>query len=301
MLDGFETYTVALGETSLFVRRKGTGEPLVLLHGFPETHLMWHRVAPNLAERFTVICADLRGYGASGKPASAADHAPYAKRALARDVAELMESLGFARFGVVGHDRGARVAYRLALDYPDRVERLAVLDIVPTGEAFARADGRLALAYWPWALLAQPEPLPERLIAAAPEAIVDSALATWGSDPKCFPPALRTAYVEALRNPGSAHAICEEYRAAATLDIAHDDADSVRGTRIACPVLVLWAEHGPVDTWYGDAGGPLGIWREWTRDVTGRSVAGGHFFPEQNPSETARLLSEFFGAPARTA
>src|SRR5262249_47973792 len=157
-------------------RRKGSGEPLLLLHGFPQTHLMWRNVAPSLAERFAVVCADLRGYGASGKPPSRPDHAPYAKRAMALDMVRLMEALGWRRFMVAGHDRGGRVAYRLALDHPDRVSRLAVLDIIPTGEALDRADARLALGYWPWSLLAQPAPLPERLIAGAPAAIIDDAL-----------------------------------------------------------------------------------------------------------------------------
>jgi haloacetate dehalogenase len=301
-LDAFEASTLRVAETSIFTRRKGSGTPLVLLHGFPETHLMWHRVAPALAESFTVICADLRGYGSSGKPPSRADHAPYAKSAMARDVVQLMEVLGYARFCVAGHDRGARVAYRLALDYPERVERLAVLDIVPTGEAFARADARLALAYWPWALLAQPEPLPERLIAGDPEAVVANALETWGSDPAHFPAAIRAAYVAALRDPASVHAICEEYRAAATLDVAQDLADRAAGRRIACPTLVLWGANGPLDSWYAGAGGPLEIWRAWAADVRGRAVAGGHFFAEQNPTETTRLLSDFFaGSSVRTA
>src|SRR5437867_74790 len=168
MFDGFAALTIDVGETVIFIRRKGNGPPLLLLHGFPETHLMWHSVAPVLADAFTVVCADLRGYGASGKPASTPDHMPYAKSAMARDMVRLMVRLGFSRFNVAGHDRGGRVAYRMALNHPDKIERLAVLDIIPTGEAFARADMRLALGYWPWSLLAQPEPLPERLIATNP-------------------------------------------------------------------------------------------------------------------------------------
>ena len=168
MLDGFEAATVPTGETEVFVRRGGSGPPVLLLHGFPQMHLMWRGVAPLLAGRgFTVVCADLRGYGRSGCPASAPDHAPYTKRAMARDMAAAMERLGFPRFAVCGHDRGGRVAHRLALDHPDRVEKLAVLDIVPTAEAWGRADARFALAYWPWSLLAQPAPLPERPLAAA--------------------------------------------------------------------------------------------------------------------------------------
>src|SRR5438552_3606175 len=212
MFSGFETLMVDAGETMIFIRRKGNGRPLLLLHGFPETHLMWRRVAPALAEEFTVICADLRGYGASGKPPSALDHAPYAKSAMGLDMVRVMEAQGFPRFAVAGHDRGARVAYRMVLDHPGHIERLAVLDVIPTGETFRRADYRLALDFWPWSLLAQPEPLPERLILADPEVIVDDALRGWGSDRASFPSPVRAAYIEALRDPEAVHAICEEYR-----------------------------------------------------------------------------------------
>jgi haloacetate dehalogenase len=294
MFDGFEASLIDVGETSIFVRRNGTGAPLLLLHGFPETHAMWHRVAPCLAEIFTVVCADLRGYGASAKPPSATDHAPYAKRAMARDMVRMMEALGFPRFGLAGHDRGGRVAYRMALDWPERVDRLAVLDIIPTSDAFSRADSRFALAFWPWTLLAQPEPLPERLITAAPEAVVDDALAQWGSDPAAFPAELRAAYLDALRDRDAVHAICEEYRAAATLDVEHDLADRKAGRRIACPTLALWSSGSALDTWYVDEGGPLSIWHAWADQVTGRAIAGGHFFPETNPDETIAELAAFF-------
>jgi haloacetate dehalogenase len=294
MFDGFDAAEVDVGDTTLFFRRKGVGEPVLLLHGFPETHLMWHRIAPALAAEFTVICPDLRGYGASGKPASSPEHLPYSKSALASDMVRLMEALGFARFRVAGHDRGARVAYRMALDHPERVERLAVLDIIPTCEVFERADSRLLLSFWPFSLLAQPTPLPERLILAAPESVVDDALANWGSDPARFPAEIRAAYVEALRDPQTVHAICEEYRAAASIDIATDLRDRRSGHRIRCPVCVLWSEGGGLDTWYSAAGGPLGIWREWATDVTGRALAGGHFFPEANPDATLAELHAFF-------
>ncbi|HKG93761.1 MAG TPA: alpha/beta hydrolase [Gemmatimonadaceae bacterium] len=298
MLDGFETAEVDTGETTIHVRRAGAGPPVLLLHGFPQTHLMWRSVAPLLARRFTVVCADLRGYGRSGCPPSAPDHAPYAKRAMARDMVAVMERLGFPRFSVVGHDRGGRVAYRLALDHPDRVERLAVLDVLPTGMVWARADARFALAYWPWSLLAQPEPLPERLVGAAPDAVVDDALGGWGSPPTVFESAVRAAYVEPLRDPARVHAICEEYRAAATLDRAHDDADHDGGRRIACPLLALWSAHGALAQWYDDAGGPLEIWRGCGERVEGRAVDAGHFFPEEKPAETADLLGHFFAAGA---
>jgi haloacetate dehalogenase len=296
MFDGFETSSIDVNETEIFIRRKGSGRPLLLLHGFPETHLMWHGIAPALAEDFTVVCADLRGYGASGKPPSAPDHAPYAKSAMGRDMIRMMEAQGFRRFSVAGHDRGGRVAYRMTLDHADRIERLALLDIIPTGEALARADVRLALGYWPWVLLAQPEPLPERLITAAPEIIVDNALGGWGSDKASFPAQLRSAYIDALRDDATVHAICEEYRAAATIDFARDSEDRRADRRISCPVLALWGKGGPLDTWYEDAGGPLGIWRDWAGKVTGRAIAGGHFFPEQNARETISELRSFFRA-----
>jgi len=212
---------------------------------------------------------------------------------MAGDMVALMQRLGFERFSVVGHDRGGRVAYRLALDHRTRVERLAVLDVIPTGEALDRADARLALAYWPWSLLAQPEPLPEQLIAAGPEVFVDAALDGWGSDPEAFPDVIRSLYIDALRDPATAHSICEEYRAAATLDYAADRRDRVAGRQVEAPTLVLWAAPGPLDSWYQDAGGPLGIWRAWAPDAVGQSLPGGHFFPEANPEGTLGALRAF--------
>jgi haloacetate dehalogenase len=294
MLDGFAPAEIQTGETTIFVRSSGSGPAILLLHGFPQTHVMWRSVAPLLARNFTVICADLRGYGRSGCPVSTADHAPYAKRAMAHDMVTVMERLGFARFSVAGHDRGGRVAYRMALDHPGRVERLAVLDVLPTETVWQRADARFALGFWPWSLLAQPEPLPERIVTAAADAIVDHALRQWGSPSDVFPPDVREAYVQALRDPAHAHAICEEYRAAATLDREHDTSDRAAGRRIACPLLVLWSVAGPLDTWYAEESGPLGLWRAWSDDVRGQPLAGGHFFPEEAPEQTAQALSRFF-------
>lgn len=293
--EDFEPARIETGETSIFLRRAGAGPGLLLLHGFPETHLMWRAVAPRLARRFTVVCADLRGYGASGCPRSTPDHAPYGKRAMARDMVTVMQRLGWPRFSIAGHDRGGRVAYRLALDHPGRVDRVAVLDVVPTVEVWERADARFALGFWPWSLLAQPEPLPERLLAAGPEAIVDDALSAWGSPPGAFPPEVRMAYVEALRD--RVHSICEEYRAAATLDREHDGADRHAGRRIACPLQVLWSGTGALGAWYAEVGGPLALWRAWADDVRGRALDGGHFFPEELAEETADALACFF-APA---
>jgi haloacetate dehalogenase len=296
MLDDFQTAEIDTGETSIFARWSGSGPPVLLLHGFPQTHLMWRGVAPLLTRHFTVVCPDLRGYGRSGCPASTPDHAPYSKRAMAQDMVIVMERLGFPRFSVAGHDRGGRVAYRLALDHPDRVERLAVLDILPTETAWGRADARFALGYWPWILLAQPEPLPERLLSAAPEADIDNALSDWGSPSTVFPREVKEAYVEALRDPAHIHAICEEYRAAATLDREHDRADRTQGRRMACPLLVVWSARGGLETWYTDSGGPTEIWGAWSAHVEGHALDAGHFFPEEAPEQTAHALSGFFAS-----
>jgi haloacetate dehalogenase len=295
MMDEFTTAEIQTGETHIFVRLHGSGPPILLLHGFPQTYLMWRSVAPLIARDYTVVCADLRGYGLSGYPPSTADHAPYSKRAMAQEMVTVMEQLGFSRFSVAGHDRGGRVAYRMALDHPDRVERLAVLDVLPTETVWELADARFALAFWPWSLLAQPEPLPDRILLAASEAVVDDALGGWGSPASVFPAEVRAAYVEALRDPGRVHAICEEYRAAATIDREHDKADLASGRRIVCPLLALWSAGGPLDTWYAEEGGPIGLWREWGDDVRGHALNAGHFFPEEAPEQTAEALNSFFG------
>jgi haloacetate dehalogenase len=295
MMEDFATAEVETGETSIFLRSAGSGPPVLLLHGFPQTHLMWRGVAPLLARRFTIVCADLRGYGRSGCPVSTPDHAPYAKRAMAQDMVTVMERLGFPRFAVAGHDRGGRVAYRMALDHPDRIEHLAVLDIAPTETVWERADARFALGFWPWSLLAQPEPLPERILIAAAEAVIDDALGGWGSPAAVFPSEIRAAYVKALRDPIHAHAICEEYRAAATIDREHDKADRADKRRIACPLLALWSAQGAVGTWYAEESGPLALWRNWGDDVRGQALDAGHFFPEEAAEETAEALEHFFG------
>jgi haloacetate dehalogenase len=296
MFSSFDARAVGVEETSIFVTVGGSGPPLLLLHGFPETHAMWRDIAVVLASNFCVVAADLRGYGRSGCPASASDHAAYSKRAMARDMVQVMNALGFDRFMLAGHDRGGRVAYRMALDHPDEVSKVAVLDIIPTAVAWDRADARLALGFWPWSLLAQPEPLPERLLAAAPDAVVDNAIAGWGSAPDAFPAEVREAYIEALRDPAHAHAICEEYRAAAGIDREHDAQDQADGRRIKCPLLALWSGEGGLENWYADEGGPLAIWRQWADNVEGGPVKGGHFFPEEHPGETAAALSKFFAA-----
>ena len=293
---GFDTRSIATEHGAVFIHEGGgSGPPVLLLHGFPETSLMWHGVAPLLARDFTVIAADLPGYGRSDCPADSDDHHAMSKRAMAATLVAMMNVLGHERFALIGHDRGGRVAYRAAFDHPAVVTALAVLDVVPTFDVWERADARLALGFWPFSLLAQPSPLPEQLLLAAPEAVVDNALSQWGSPPETFPDWLRRAYVDALRDPAHVHAICEEYRAAASIDRTIDapDRDAVR--RIACPLLALWSESGALATWYDDAGGPLGLWRQWADKVSGQPVAGGHFFPEEHPAATAAALRDFLG------
>ena len=287
--DGF---AVDAGETHIHVSRSGAGPPLLLLHGFPQTHVMWRPVAQLLAERFTVVCPDLRGYGQSGCPPSPPDHSAYSKRIMARDMVEVMAALGFSRFHLAGHDRGGRVAYRLALDHPQIVVSLSVLDVIPILDVWELADRRI-IAFWPFSLLSQPEPLPERMILGAPDAVVDDALRNWGSPPTAFGAHARDAYIHPLRDPMHVHAICEDYRAAATIDVEHDRADRASGKRIDCPVQVLWSRRGALEDWYRQVGGPLGIWKRWASDVRGAAIGGGHFFPEELPRETAGLLSEF--------
>jgi haloacetate dehalogenase len=213
---------------------------------------------------------------------------------MAADMASLMARLGFSRFAIAGHDRGGRVAYRLALDYPGLLTRIAVLDVLPTDVAWTHADAKFGLGYWPWMLLAQPSPLPEQVLTTNAAAVVDHALGTWGPRRRETPAAVRRAYVEAVRDPAHAKAICEEYRAGATLDRAHDQADVAAGRRIRCPLLALWSADGPLDTWYQAQSGPLALWRDWADDVRGHAMEGGHFFPEQSPTETAEVLKAFF-------
>jgi haloacetate dehalogenase len=288
VFDGFDEFDIPTSGTTIHGRRGGQGPPVLLLHGIPETHVMWHRVAPRLAEHFSVVATDLRGFGDSGKPPSTPDHAPYSMRELARDQVEVMHALGHARFGVVGHDRGARCAYRLALDHSQAVSRLAVLDVVPTGDAFRRADMAFALGFWVWSFLAAPEPVPEQLIARAPAVVVDYMLDAWSEVPDAFPPDLRAEYLAKFSAPEAIHAVCEEYRAAATLDYQQDESD--RGQRrIACPVLALWSHTGAVAQWYE----PLAVWRAWADDVQGGPIAAGHFLAEEAPDETVRHLIPF--------
>jgi haloacetate dehalogenase len=284
MFDRFTSTMIETSEAAIRVRHGGSGPPLLLLHGHPQTHVMWHRVAPLLADRFTVVVTDLRGYGESSKPPTTPDHEPFSKRVMARDQVAVMHQLGFERFFVAGHDRGGRVAYRMALDHPECVTRLAVLDIVPTGEAFRRADMAFGLGYWHWFFLAQPAPFPERLIGHDPDAFY------FRGDRAIFHPEALAAYLQAVHDPATIHAMCEDYRAGATFDYALDEADRGR-RRIACPVLALWGVHGALPHWYD----VLAVWRDWADDVRGHGLACGHYLAEEAPEETADALAAFFG------
>jgi haloacetate dehalogenase len=284
----FETSEVKIAGNTVFVRRYGNGPAILLVHGFPRTSLMWRFLAPKLAENHTVICVDLRAYGRSGIPASTSDHFPYSKRAMAKELVDLMAQLGFPTFTLIGHDRGGRVSYRLTLDHPKTVERLAVFDVIPILEAWNRSDARFARTYWPWILLSQKESLPESYLLGAPKAVFDNPFGH-GS----FGPEILEEYVSTYRDAARVHGICEEYRAAATIDVEHDRVDKEASKRIECPMLHLWAEGGPLATFYAKDGGPLSIWRQWAPRAQGQAMKGGHFFPEENPDDTAVLVKRF--------
>lgn len=267
----------------------GSGPPLLLLHGYPQMHAMWHAVAPALTSRFTVIAADLRGYGDSAKPVDDPSHMTYSKRVMAADMVQVMEHFGFTRFAVVGHDRGARVTHRMCLDYPDRIERAAVLDIVPTHYMYLTADREFATAYYHWFFLIQPAPLPETLIGADPEFWLRSKLKHWGRTPTAFRDEVVAEYPRCFRDPATIAASCADYRAAATIDLEHDETDCRAGRKVQCPLLVLWGAEGFVGRKYD----VINVWREYALDVQGQSVPGGHFLPEEAPAETLAALLAF--------
>ena len=284
LFPGFDVRDVATSGARIRTRVGGAGPPVLLLHGYPQTHAVWHRVAPRLAERFTVVAADLRGYGDSAKPASAPDHAPYSKRAMAQDQVEVMQRLGFETFHVVGHDRGGRVAHRLALDHPRRVRTLTVLDIAPTQHMYERTGVEFARAYWHWFFLIQREPLPERLIGADPEFFLTQKLASGAAGLSPFAPEALAEYVRCFKDPAAVHATCEDYRAAAGIDLEHDAADG--GRKVAAPLLALWGARGAVHRCFD----VLGAWRERAREVEGRPLDCGHYIPEEAPDALVEAL-----------
>jgi haloacetate dehalogenase len=291
LFEGFEVADVETPRGRVHARVGGSGPPLLLLHGWPETHLMWHAVAPRLAGRFTVVAADLPGYGDSFRPTARDDHAPHGKRALAADLVAAMARLGHDAFAVAGHDRGGRVGYRMALDHPGVVTRLAVLDIVPTGEIWSRADARFALGYWHWGFLAQPAPLPERLMLGDPDGCWLSVERLGMKADDRYPRAVVTAYRAQLTDAETVSAMCEDYRAGASIDREHDDDDRGRRT-IACPVRALWGADGALPRFYAD---PLALWRPYAPEVSGRAVDGAsHFLVEDAPEEVAADLVAFF-------
>ncbi len=288
MFDDFEVRRIEIGGVALYARIGGSGPPVLLLHGYPQTHVMWHRVAPYLAREHTVVAADLRGYGDSGKPATSADHAEYSKRIMATEQVALMAALGFDSFDAVGHDRGGRVVHRMCLDH-DVVRRAAVLDIVPTRHMFATVDRDFGLAYYHWFFLAQDPDLPERLIGADPEYYVRRHLTLWSRVPDAFNEAAVEQYVRCFADPAAIRASCEDYRAAASIDLQHDDADAAAGHRVACPLLVLWGRRGFVGHQYDVAA----IWREYAHNVRASDLDSGHFLAEEAPDETTAALAEF--------
>ena len=289
--DGFELEFVAVRDGKIRVRRGGSGPPLLLLHGNPQTHAMWHRIAPALAQSYTVICADLRGYGQSFKPPVTADHAPYAKVEMARDMVEVMGHYGFESFFVGSHDRGSRVAHRMALDYPDRVRKLAVLDIVPTIEHFERTDMAFAMGYYHWFWLAQPHPFPENLINAAPDVWFKSHTSREPKGADFFAAPALADYLDAIRRPEAIVGMCEDYRAAATIDLVHDRQTRAEGCRVRCPMRVHWGAKGLVGRWYE----PLAIWQAYCdTSVTGGPVASGHYLAEEAPDAIIASFASFF-------
>jgi haloacetate dehalogenase len=293
LFPGFQSHWIDTAIGRIFARSGGSGPPLLLLHGYPQTHVMWHRVAPLLARHFTLIIPDLPGYGWSVAPPPDENHDPYSKRAMAAVMVEAMERLGHVYFHVAGHDRGGRVAYRLALDHPGRVTRLAVLDIVPTWAMWRQLDRAMAFKVFHWTFLAQSYPLPETLIGQDPVRYLDWQMAQWTrtKDLSAFDPQALAHYRAFFAVPERLRATCEDYRAGYSVDYEYDDADRAAGRQIGCPVFVLWGGAGGIPGYGTD---PLSLWREWAPDVIGRAIEAGHFLCEERPEATAAALLGFF-------
>ena len=289
MFEGFENLRIETTGAEINFVRGGSGPPVLLLHGYPQTHAMWHLVAPRLAEEFTVVAADLRGYGDSFKPFGDEDHSTYSKRAMAEDQASVMDSLGFGSYAVVGHDRGGRVAHRMVLDYPERVSQLAVLDIVPTRHVYETVGKDLATAYYHWFFFIQPYDLPETLIGADPGYYLRKKLGGWGTSLDTFAPRALAEYERCFRDPATVHASCEDYRAAASIDLVHDEADWDEGRKVECPLLALWGGRGVMERLYD----VKDVWSLYASDVRGGPLAAGHYLAEERPEETAWELTRF--------
>jgi haloacetate dehalogenase len=293
VLPGFGYRHVDVDGIAINCAVAGSGPPLLLLHGYPQNHLMWRRVAPALARDHTVVAADLRGYGDSAKPAPDAEGRVYSKRLMARDQVGLMRELGFARFALVGHDRGARVAHRLALDHPAAVERLAVLDIVPTRHVFRNVSREMGLAYYHWFFLAAPNGIPEQMIGADPAFWLNSLIGPLLGAGASIEPDVLADYIRCFSDPGTIAGSCADYRAAASTDLADDDESFAAGQRIGCPVLVLWGTQGFVGRGYQ----PLAVWQEYAADARGTALPAGHFLPEEAPDLVLEALAGFLGGP----
>lgn len=290
MFETFDEKTLRVNGVDVFAKVGGEGPPLLLLHGYPQTHVIWHRVAGELAKQFTVVAPDLRGYGASGKPPGGEGHINYSKREMARDQVELMRALGFDRFQVCGHDRGGRVAHRMAMDHPAAVERLMVLDIAPTLAMYEQTSMEFARAYWWWFWLIQPAPFPEEMVAAAPEVFLRKKIGWDRAGLAPFTDDTYAAYLKNVSDPATMHAMCEDYRAAASIDLEHDRQDRREGKMIRCPLAVQWGAHGVIDRCFQ----PLDEWRKVATSVTGGALACGHYIPEEVPENFLRCAAEFF-------
>ena len=289
MFEGFKQVRVDTGEVVINAVVGGQGQPLLLLHGYPQTHVIWRKIAPRLAEHWTVVAADLRGYGDSGKPEGALDHSNYSKRVMARDQVELMRQLGFERFYLAGHDRGARVAHRLAVDHPDRVLKLTVLDISPTKKMYENTTREFAQAYYHWFFLIQPKPLPEKLIGSNPQFYLLKKIGSGSAGLVPFSPEALDEYLRCF-TPETIHASCEDYRASASIDLEYDREDIQTGRKIACPLLALWGKRGVIERYFS----PLKDWAEVATDVRGRALDGGHYLAEELPDETLAEFKSFF-------
>jgi haloacetate dehalogenase len=285
MFEGFERTTITTTGATINLVKGGKGSPVLLLHGYPQTHVMWHKVAPQLAKDFFLVMPDLRGYGDSSKPPDGENHNGYCKRATAQDQVEVMEQLGFKQFAVVGHDRGGRVAHRMALDHAGRVTKLATLDIVPTHKLYNDVTKEMASVYYHWFFLIQPAPFPETLIGNNAEFFLNSMLGRL--KPQAITPEAFTEYLRCFSDPATIHGTCEDYRAAASIDLIHDEAD--RGRKVTCPMLALWAEKGLMHRKYD----VVAVWREYATQVNGKVLPGGHFLPEEVPAETLTELRTF--------
>lgn len=289
MFEGFRTFDIKRDDLRLHGRIGGSGPPLLLLHGHPQTHVIWHRLAEPLARHYTVVATDLRGYGDSSKPPGDPDHANYSKRAMAADQVAVMRELGFSRFFLCGHDRGGRVGHRLVMDHPEAVEKLMLLDIAPTLVMYEKTDRTFATAYFHWFFLIQPAPLPESLIEASPDAYVARTMGGRHASLEAFDPDAIAEYQRCLAQPGSAHALCEDYRAANTIDLEHDRADREANRRIACPLQVLWGRHGIIERCFD----PLAEWRAVAERVDGEALTCGHYIPEEAPEALFTHIRQF--------